>query len=108
MIVVYDFTTPEVMDATTTADGFGWGGGGWAFDGGWGGWGMDQPRMAQTEEVPRSMGILTLDFPGANKKVLIWRGQATEDSVSSSQKGDEKQALKSVDKMLKDFPPRKK
>ena len=72
------------------------------------GTGMGDTGITQTEEVPRSMGILTLDFADASKKVLIWRGQATEDSVSSSQKGDEKQALKSVDKMLKDFPPRKK
>lgn len=64
--------------------------------------------MTDTEEVPRSMGILTIHFADANKKVLIWRDQATEDSVFNSQKGDEKQVLKSVDKMLKDFPPKKK
>ena len=117
MIVVYHFVTQEVMDATTTTDGFGFGDGGWGYMGGWGGWGMDGMGMGmgmgdtgitQTEEVPRSMGILTLDFADANKKVLIWRGQATEDSVSSSQKGDEKQVLKSVDKMLKQYPPKKK
>ncbi len=70
--------------------------------------GMGGPDMSQTEETPRSMGILTLDFADASKKVLVWRGQATEDAVSSSQKGDEKQVLKSVDKMLKQYPPKKK
>jgi hypothetical protein len=113
MIVAYHFVTQEVMDATTTTDGFGFGDGGWGFMGGWGGWGMEDMGMGdtgitQTEETPRSMGILTLDFADAKKKLLIWRGQATEDSVSNSQKGDEKQVLKSVDKMLKQFPPKKK
>ncbi len=45
MIVVYHFVTQEVMDATTTTDGFGYGGGGWGYMGGWGGWGMEGDGM---------------------------------------------------------------
>ncbi len=113
--VVYNFVTQEVMDSTTTSDGFGWGGGPWGGVwggwGGWGGWGMGMdmgPDFSTTEERPRTMGILSVDLVDDKHKQLVWRGQATEDSVSNSQKGDENQVKKSVDKMFEHFPPRGK
>ena len=109
LIVTYHFMTQELMDATTTTDGFGFGGGPWGYWGGWGGWGDDiGPEISNTQERPRTMGILSVDLADANTKRLVWRGQATEDSVSSSQKGDEKQVRKSIDKMFDHFPPSKK
>lgn len=99
----YHIVTQEVFDSTTTDDGFGWGGGPWGFWGGWGGW--EGPDISHTETQPRFMGILSVDIVDAKKKELVWRGQATTDSISNSQKGDEKQVLKSVNKMLKQFPP---
>ena len=109
LIVTYHFMTQELMDATTTTDGFGWGGGPWGYWGGWGGWGLGDTgsEISNTQERPRTMGILTVDLVEANAKRLVWRGQATEDSVSSSQKGDEKQVRKSIDKMFARFPPKK-
>ncbi len=108
----YHIVTQEVVDSMTTDDGFGWGGGGWAYSGGWGGWGdgMDMGGMdtSETEAEPRVMGILSLDVIDAKKKTLVWRGQATTDAISDTQKGDEKQVLKSVEKMLKQFPPEEK
>lgn len=105
----YHIVTQEVMDSTTTDDGFGWGGGGWGYWGGWGGWGegmgMGGMDMAQTEAEPRMMGILAVDIVDVKQKSLVWRGQATTDAISNSQKGDEKQVLKSIDKMFKQFPP---
>jgi hypothetical protein len=107
----YHTVTQEVMDSTTTDDGFGWGGGGWGYWGGWGGWGEGglgiggSTNIAHTEAEPRFMGILSVDIVDAKKKQLVWRGQATTDAISNSQKGDEKQVLKSVDKMFKQFPP---
>jgi hypothetical protein len=62
---------------------------------------------AITTEEPRTMGILTVDLYDVAKKHLVWRGQATVDSVSNSQKGDEKQTEKSVEKMFKKYPPKK-
>ena len=109
--VYYHIVTQEVMDSTTTDDGFGWGGGSWGSYGGWGGWGegmgmgMGGMDTSQTEAQPRMMGILTVDIIDVSKKALVWRGQATTDAISNSQKGDEKQVLKSVDKMFKQFPP---
>jgi hypothetical protein len=109
--VYYHIIGQEVMDSTTTDDGFGWGAGSWGFAGGWGGWGDwggMGPDMSQTEAEPRMMGILSVDVVDARKKQLVRRGQATTDAISNSQKGDEKQVLKSIDKMFKQFPPNEK
>jgi Domain of unknown function (DUF4136) len=113
--VTFHIQTQEVTDAITTEDGFGpgwgWGGGPWGVWGGWGGWGGweggDFSDTAITTEEPRTMGILTVDLYDVAKKHLVWRGQATVDSVSNSQKGDEKQTEKSVEKMFKKYPPKK-
>jgi hypothetical protein len=98
----------ELLDSTTTSEGFGWGDGGWGYAGAWGGWGDvgDQDMLSTTEQQPRMMGILTVDLVDAKKKQLAWRGQATEDSISNTQKGDEKQVEKSVQKMFDRFPPK--
>ena len=104
-----------MIDATTTTDGdgfggWGWGGGGfWGGWGGWGGWGVAGgfPDVATTYEQPRTLGIMTVDLYDVNQKQLVWRGQATVDSVSNSQSGDEKQVKNSVVKMFKKYPPGK-
>ncbi len=106
--VIYHFVTDEVMDSETTSDGFGWGGGRWGWWGGWGGWGDVGPDISTTETQPRMMGMLSVDLVYDKTKRLVWRGQATEDSLSSTQKGDEKQVLKSVDKMFEQYPPKEK
>jgi hypothetical protein len=105
LIVLYHLKTQEMLDATTTTDGFGWGSGPWGMWGGWGGWG-DDTAFSTTSERPRTMAILTLDLVDAKKRELVWRGQATVESVSNTQKGDEKQVAKSVEKMFKQFPPK--
>jgi len=108
--VAYHLATQEMLDATTTTDGFGgwgWGGGPWGIYGGWGGWGLDAgPDIATTTEQPRTMGILTVDLYDVSHSQLVWRGQATVDSVSNSQSGDEKQVKSSVEKMFKKYPPK--
>jgi hypothetical protein len=111
LYIYYHVVSQEVMDSTTTDDGFGWGGGPWGFWGGWGGWGPWGdlgPDISQTEARPRMMGILAVDLVDAKKKELVWRGQATVDSISNTQKGDEKQTLNSVKKMFKQYPPEQK
>lgn len=106
LLVTYHFTTQELMDSTTTSDGFGWDGGPWGYWGGWGGWGDSGPDISMTEQQPRTIGILTVDLVDQKKQKLVWRGQATEDSVSNTQKGDENELRKSVDKMFDKYPPK--
>jgi Domain of unknown function (DUF4136) len=108
LLLMYHIVTQEVLDSTTTDDGFGWGGGPWGYWGGWGGWGAGAPGIAETETHPRLMGMLALDMCDAKKKELVWRGQATVDAVSNTQKGDEKQTQSSVKKMFDKFPPKEK
>jgi len=103
LYVYYHVMTQEVIDSTTTDDGFGGGGGRWGRWGGWGGWGG--PDMIETAARPRTMGILAVDLIDVKKEQMVWRGQATVDMISNTQKGDEKQVQKSVEKMFKQYPP---
>jgi len=98
LTLYYHIVTQEVMDSTTTDDGFGWGGGPWGY---WGGWGSMGPDNSQAEAQPRLMGMLAVDIVDAKKKELVLRSQATVDAVSDKQKADEKQTLESVKKMFK-------
>ena len=95
--VTYHLQTQEVLDAVTTDDGFG---------PGWGWGGGPYSDTAVTTEHPRTLGILTVDLYDVAQKHLVWRGQATVDSVSNSEKGDEKQTEQSVQKMFKKYPPK--
>jgi hypothetical protein len=75
----------DVMDATTTHFWVG-------------------PRETQTQP----MGILAVDLVDVKRKEMVWHGQATEDSISSTQQGDEKQLQKSLEKMFNRYPPKEK
>lgn len=105
LLVTYHFLT-EQAEALST---YGYGDGDWDGWGGWGGWGMDgmdgMGYPAVTEQ-PETMGILTIDIIDAKAKKIIWRGQATEDNISKSTKGEENDVKKSVNKMLDRFPPK--
>ena len=101
--VYYHMVAQEVFDSTTTDDGFGWGGGPWGRWGGWGGWG---PNIAQTTTQPRMIGILGVDLVDVKMKQMVWRGQATEDNISKTQKGDKKQVQRSLEKMFRQYPPK--
>lgn len=112
--VVYHFKTEEVMDSATTSDGFGWGGGPWGGWNGWGGWGGWGPwgmgigfgDGMYTQQQPRTIGILTLDLVDSKSNQVVWRGQATEDNIASSQSGDEEQIQRSIRKLFDQYPPR--
>jgi hypothetical protein len=75
LCLYYHVVTQEVIDSTTTEDGFGWGGGPWGLWGGWGGWGG--PDIIQTDARPRTIGILAVDLIDVKQKQMVWRGQAT-------------------------------
>jgi hypothetical protein len=110
VVVTFHIRGQEVMDADTTSDGWDVGigpwGGGWGWYGGWGGWdAFPEETTSYTSEHPRQIAILTVDIFDAKSKKLVWRGQATVENVASSEKGDEKQTEKCVQKMFKKFPP---
>lgn len=109
LYVYYHMVTQDYIGTRTTYGGFGWG------DDEWGSWGGDDDMgdmgmgqgMPRTRAVPRMMGILTVDLIDVSHKQLVWRGQATTDVVSTTQKGDEQQVFKSIEKMFTQFPPKK-
>jgi hypothetical protein len=70
--------------------------GGWR----WGGFG----ETTTTTETYR-VGSLVLDMYDAKNKQLVWRGVAS-DTLSDKPDKNEKTLDKSVDKMLKNFPPK--
>jgi hypothetical protein len=63
-------------------------------------------RSVQTAARPRTIGMLAVDLIDVKKKQIVWRGQATVDMIANTQKGDEKQVHKSVEKMFKQHPPK--
>ncbi len=132
LLVTYSFVTDTTQDTVTTTSGYSFGPGPWGYWGGWGGWGpvgggvvFGGPGIAvggggflpgpvvgpdgfvsDTENVPRLLGILSVDLIDAKSNKIIWRAQATEDNVAQSQRGDEKQVHSSVKKMFDHFPPK--
>ncbi len=107
LYVTYHFTTRATSDLETYGFGDGgWGGMGWGGWGGWGGMGMGGIYESTTKEVPRTMGVLTLDIIDARTRKIVWRGQATEDNVVKNSKGEEKDVAKSIHKMLGHYPPK--
>jgi hypothetical protein len=111
IIVTYHIRGQELMDAETTTDGFDAGigpwGGGWGWWGGWGGWDVGPvDAVSYTSEHPRQIVILTVNLLDAKTKKLVWSGQATVENSSSSEKGDQEQTKKCIEKMFKRYPPK--
>jgi hypothetical protein len=111
IIATYNIHGQEVMDAQTTSEGFDTGigpwGGGWGWWGGWGGWDtFPDDGVSYTSERPRQILFLSVNLLDAKNKKLVWSGQATVENVSTSQKGDEDQTRKCVEKMFKRYPPK--
>lgn len=80
------------------------------YTGGFGGWGwrgFGGDGMATTTVENYKEGSLVVDMFDANTKKLLWRGSAT-DTLSDKSDKNIKKLEKSVEKMLKDFPPKSK
>lgn len=77
----------------------GFGSGGWRFGGG----------MATATSSPISVGTLVLDFYDPAAKQLVWEGRATKAIDSSgSQEKTQKNLDKTMQKLLKNYPPKQK
>lgn len=84
---------------------FNTGGAGW----GWGpGWGMGT-GISQTTSNTIVTGQLTLDMYDAAQKRMVWRGTVS-DTVQPTNKPDKqlKKLDNAINKMLKNYPPKKK
>jgi len=72
---------------------------------GMGGWRMG--GMARIDPVVENKGTLVVDLSSGQNKSLIWRGVAA-DTLSDSPEKNTKKIEKALDKMFKNYPPKKK
>jgi hypothetical protein len=75
----------------------------------WGGPGLRFGGMATATSSTIDVGTLGIDFVDPTTKLLVWRGEGTKtlDPSGNAQKNQERMQ-KSIAKILKNFPPRKK
>ena len=73
---------------------------------GMGGWRMGG-GMGRIDPVTESRGTLVVDISQGQNKALIWRGTAT-DTLSDSSEKNAKKIEKAVEKIFKNYPPKKK
>lgn len=62
--------------------------------------------QSTTTAVNRPVGSLVLDMFDTNTKNLVWRGVSQSNLHNKAEKNT-KSLDKDIDKMLKDFPPKK-
>jgi hypothetical protein len=79
-------------------------GGGWGGRWGWGGWGG--PWNTTTAVTNQKVGMLVVDIFNGHSKNLMWRGSAEAD-LSKSEEKNTSSLDKDIDKMFKDFPPKR-
>lgn len=103
LTIVYQLAVNREKEMTTIDTGGGWGYGP-AWRGGWYGGGM-----ATTTTNTIDIGTIVLDMYETSSKHLVWRGAAskTVDAKAKPEKR-EKNIAKAANKMLKNYPPKKK
>ena len=79
------------------------GGYGWGYGGGWAG------CTTSTQVRDILVGTLVIDMADAGHKQIVWRGVGTKeiDTKAKPEKRD-KSIKKAVDKIFKNYPPKKK
>jgi Domain of unknown function (DUF4136) len=82
--------------------GGGWGWGGWGWGGGWGPGGMGESTTTTTNQ---RVATLVIDLFDASSKKLLWRGLATQDLSTNSEKNT-KSLDGDINNMFKRFPPK--
>jgi Domain of unknown function (DUF4136) len=95
VVVMAVGSTQNQQEYQTFYDGLG---GGWR----WGGFGEEATTTVQNVRV----GTLVVDMYDPSSKHLIWRGTSSE-TLSGNPEHNEKNLDKAVDKMFKNFPPKK-
>jgi len=73
---------------------------------GFGGW-RRGGGMGRVDPVVENKGTLVVDLSNGKDKALIWRGTAA-DTLSDKPDKNTKKIEKSVEKMFKNYPPKKK
>ena len=105
MFVVYHVAFDKQKDISTFSSGYGGGYGpyGYGYGGGWGG----GTTTTQVRDI--LVGTLVIDIADAGHKQVVWRGMGTKE-IDTQAKPDkrDKSIKKAVDKIFKNYPPKKK
>lgn len=104
LTIVYQLAVNQEKEMTTIDTG------GWGYGPGWrGGWYGGMGGMATTTTSTINIGTIVLDMYETSSKHLVWRGAAskTVDPKAKPEKR-EKNIAKAANKMLKNYPPKKK
>jgi hypothetical protein len=105
VFVVYHVAFDKQKDISTFSSGYGGGYGpyGWGWGGGWGG------GTTSTQVRDILVGTLVIDIADAKKNQIAWRGMGTKE-IDTNAKPDkrDKSIKKAVDKIFKNYPPKKK
>jgi hypothetical protein len=105
VFVVYHVAFDKQKDISTFSSGYGGGYGpyGWGYGGGWAG------GSTTTSVRDILVGTMVIDMADAKKGQLVWRGMGTKeiDTTAKPDKRD-KSIKKAVDKIFKNYPPKKK
>jgi hypothetical protein len=103
--VIYHMAFDKQKDISTFSSGYGGGYGpyGYGYGGGWGG----GTTTTQVRDI--LVGTLVIDIADAGHKQVVWRGMGTKE-IDTQAKPDkrDKSIKKAVDKIFKNYPPKKK
>jgi len=105
VVVVYHVAFDKQKDISSFSSGFGGGYGPYGY--GWGGGFNSTSTTTQVRDI--LIGTLVIDMADAQKKEVVWRGMATKE-IDTNAKPDkrDKSINKAVEKVFKNYPPKKK
>jgi hypothetical protein len=100
--VTYHSSTDTDVNLRSTSVGYGFGGYGTR---GWGyyGYGFGGPVYTDTQVVEVERGALVIDIWDADSDELIWRGSASGITLSDNPERTQKNIVKAIDKMAKQY-----
>ena len=103
LVIVYQLAVTQEKEINTYSTG-------WGYGPGWGGYYGGGGSSSTTTSISTiSVGSLDLDIYDAAKKQLIWRGIASKTlDVKAKPDKQERNISKAAEKLLKNYPPKKK
>ena len=103
LFVVYHVAFDKQKDISTFSSGYGgYGPYGWRWGGGWGG------GMTTTQVRDIVIGTLVIDLADAKKGALAWRGMGVKEvNTQASPEKRDKSIGQAVQKILKNYPPKR-
>jgi len=105
VVVVYHVAFDKQKDISSYSSGFGGGYGPYGY--GWGGGFNSTSTTTQVRDI--LIGTLVIDMADAKKNTIVWRGMGVKEVNTTAKPEKRDKSIKSaVDKIFKNYPPKKK